>query len=472
MTSAAEIDTTRPFRSMPRLVELVRYVLATSADNETDWIEWKCGIDLSKAPGRFAVGKQILGFGNRDPRRATNHAGGCAFVVLGAEPGNLAGQHPMDPSRVEAAIRPYVGIDGPAWLPQTVRINGTDVLVITVEPPHWGDPIHTLRKEYRPKEGGGAKDGEVFVRRPGGTHPATSGELEMLQRRLLSRPAEGLEVLVQSVGDPIPRVDLREDAVNAWLSAERQRLLAPIEAAGNERLSRDSAIAGSHMGDDEAPGIVEEVRRSGIDVNRLQEMSAGNALLAEDRTPDEYRAEVEEYLAAAAERVKVCAFNRFPDVVNVPLALHVVNTGDRNLESVEIVVSFSGAVLTHHEEYDVEMPVPPRVWGPRPKRNLASALGSLSRPYLPDLVMPDFDPPGYTATNTGSTTIEFEPFDLRPHKKYDLDEVPLLVGAQLTGSITGSWTGTAKNRDGRGEGSITVPLADSVVSIHDILTSE
>ena len=82
-----------------------------------------------------------------------------------------------------------------------------------------------------------------------------------------------------------------------------------------------------------------------------------------------------------------------------------------------------------------------------------------------------FAAPGYTARNTGSTTIEFDPFDLRPHKEYDVDEVPLVVAAELRGSITGSWVATAKNLDGQAEGVVTVELSDTVVSIEDLLAT-
>lgn len=204
MEAEPEIDTAKSFRSVQRLRELVRYVLGTSPDNETDWIEWKCGHDLTTAAGRFAVSKQIIGFSNRDPRRAAVHAGGCAFIVLGAEPGNLEGQPALDPSKVEAGISPFVGTDGPQWSPLTIDVDGKAVVVITVEPPDWGDPIHALRKHFSKADGTAAKDGEVFVRRPGATHPGSSSELQMLQRRLLCRPAEGLEIIVQSTGDPIP----------------------------------------------------------------------------------------------------------------------------------------------------------------------------------------------------------------------------------------------------------------------------
>lgn len=210
-------------------------------------------------------------------------------------------------------------------------------------------------------------------------------------------------------------------------------------------------------------------KRRGIRLDRLQKMSDGKAYLPESRNPEEYRAEVDEYLEIAAERVVACAMNRFEQVVEVPLALRVVNTGERNLESVEIVVTFSGAVLTH-EEYDIDMPTPPREWGPWPNPEVAFGIPSMPSFDYSHLGVARYQSPGYTAENTGSTTIEFDPFELRPHKEYDLDKVPLVVGAQLTRSIRGSWTATAKNRDGTAKGFVTVPLADTMVSIGDLMS--
>jgi hypothetical protein len=481
-SAAEEIVTTKPFRSVPRLVELVRYVVATSPDNESDWLEWKCGLDMTKAAGRFAIAKQIIGFANRDPRRAATHAGGCAFMVLGAEPQNMPGQPGMDPANLDAAIRPYVGADGPGWLPHTVNVSGTDVVVITVEPPRWGDPIHSLHKEYWAEDGtGGAKNGEVFIRRPGGTHPASSAELQMLQRRLVNRPAEGPEVVVQSVGEPIPRVDLSDDAVGVWLAEERKRLLAPMEMAERERIAKERPVAVKRSLSAQERRLygatlpaLEELRRSAKGMASLQASFRdvlGPSQLAEDRTPDTYRAEVERYLSAARKRVRSAALNGFRRVVNLRLALRAVNTDDRNLESVEVVVSFGGPVFTY-ERRNVTLPNAPRAWGPRKNPDFPFGVGvPRALVDIPRVTVPDWSP-GYTAKNTGSTTIEFEPFDLRPHKEYELADVPLVVSAELAGSITGSWTATATNRDSRAEGSITVPLADTVVSIGDLLHAE
>lgn len=475
MTADAEVDITAPFRGIPRLVALVRYVLATSAPNEADWIEWKVGLDLTKPAGRFAVARQIIGFANRHPSRAALHAGGCSYLVVGAEPGNLAGWAPMDHAKVEQAIRPYVGDDGPVWQPYTVQVDGVDVLVLSVEPPALGDPIHTLRKEYSDPTGGrGAPEGAVLVRRGSSIRQASHAEIKMLQDRLLNRRSAGLEIVVESIGDRIPRVDLSESAVDSWLDSERARLLAPLEADVEERRQRGERVAGPLTPDERraagpAIDLLNSLRKSG-DLARTQH-ALGQGYVPEDRDDDDYRQEVEEYISRAREAVAAAAYNEFGASDRAALELRVVNTGDRNLEDVEVVVTFPGAVMSF-EEVDADFPKRPRTWGPRAHSALGGLAWDPSRLSLGNYALGPFATPGYIAKNHGSTTIEFDPFHLRPHKSFDLDPVPLVVAAAESGSLTGSWVATARNRDGRAEGTVTVPLDERVFSIGDLLDDE
>jgi hypothetical protein len=87
-----EVDTTRPARSHGDKVALVRAVVAAPAgEPETDWAEWKSDLNLTDAEQRFKCVKAILGFGNRDPAHARRHADGCAYFIVGAEPGAVTG---------------------------------------------------------------------------------------------------------------------------------------------------------------------------------------------------------------------------------------------------------------------------------------------------------------------------------------------------------------------------------------------
>jgi hypothetical protein len=176
------IDTSRPLRSPAAQVELVQAVLAADETDETEWVEWKSLLDLTRAEGRFAIASQILGFANRHPDRASRFVGGCAYLIVGAEPGTMSGQPVMDPADLDNALRPYLGDAGPVWSPLWPKVSGCHVLVVTVEAPRWGDPIFVLRKAFDRHE-----DGTVFVRRPGATRRASAAEMDHLLVRLLQR---------------------------------------------------------------------------------------------------------------------------------------------------------------------------------------------------------------------------------------------------------------------------------------------
>lgn len=293
----------------------------------------------------------------------------------------------------------------------------------------------------------------------------------MLQDRLLNRPSAGLEIVVESIGDRIPRVDLSESAVDSWLDSERARLLAPLEADVEERRQRGERVTRPLTPDERraagpAIDLLNSLRKSG-DLARFQH-ALGQGYVPEDRDDDDYRQEVEEYISRARGAVAAAAYNEFGASDGAALELRVVNTSDRNLEDVEVVVTFPGAVMSF-EEVDADFPKRPRTWGPRAHSALAGLAWDPSRLSLGNYPLGPFATPGYIAKNHGSTTIEFDPFHLRPHKSFDLDPVPLVVAAAESGSLTGSWVATARNRDGRAEGTVTVPLDERVFSIGDLL---
>ena len=166
-----ELDLGGSIRGAVALEQLLRWVLETNANNELDWLEWKVGLDLTARAHQFAVAKQIIGFANREPSRAAVHAEGCAFIVLGAEPRNLAGQDSIDNADLDAGLRRYLGTTtGPQWTPLWVQVDGVDVLVITVEPPRPGHRKHVLEhaaESFQP--------GQAFIRRAGGSGMRITG---------------------------------------------------------------------------------------------------------------------------------------------------------------------------------------------------------------------------------------------------------------------------------------------------------
>jgi hypothetical protein len=85
-------------------------------------------------------------------------------------------------------VKRYTGDDGPTWSGHPVRIEERTVLVVIVEPPLDGDPIHTLRREWtsNDKTKKGYQEGAIFVRHQARSLQASSADVAALQRRILA----------------------------------------------------------------------------------------------------------------------------------------------------------------------------------------------------------------------------------------------------------------------------------------------
>ena len=98
------IDSSRPYRYPSELTALVEAVTRAGENNESTWIEWKSQLDLADKSGVFHLSKHILGFANRTVATARAHAGGHAYVVVGASPSSSdepralpSASSPLDP---------------------------------------------------------------------------------------------------------------------------------------------------------------------------------------------------------------------------------------------------------------------------------------------------------------------------------------------------------------------------------------
>jgi hypothetical protein len=178
VTMAVLIDSSRPLRTPHELAGLVSAIAAASPTDETDWLEWKSSMNLGQREAQVAIARHILGMANRRVADAHTHAGGCGYLVIGAEPGSIDGIAEIDPANLDQAVQAYLGSGGPSWSAAYVRSAGRSVLVITVEPPAAGDRIRTLQREFRPYLAGA-----IFVRRQGRTVPALPGDIQALEDR-------------------------------------------------------------------------------------------------------------------------------------------------------------------------------------------------------------------------------------------------------------------------------------------------
>ena len=424
---ALSLDTSRPFRSLDELTKLVQAIsTAPLEESEPDWLEWKREADLRDKRSPAVIAKFIAGFSNRDPVTAKRQAGGCAYLVIGAEPGSVHGVEPVDNAQLQDGISRFVRTSV-RWNPQYVQHEEKQVLVITVEPPESGDLIAAMLTDYQGHKPGTrvCREGDVFVRRHGSTSLATQTDYDMLARRFAARAEQASGIRVEPVG-PVTAVPVAcgPDKIAAWRQREERALLASLE--------KRTAL----------PGLVAAL---------------------ESRTPEEYRRAVAAYLDNSAPVLPNKARAEALIARDPAMQLILANTTERNFTAVQVEVTIDGDVWAFGspEEAEPEMPARPPAWG------VPAGFGQMIRGFdLPTssaaLVTGMYGP---FIDNSGSTRIEFKEIDLRPKDKIELDPIYLVVDATLAGTtLTIHWKATSTSADGVSEGEFTVTVSSEIVS--------
>ena len=95
-----------------QLRSLAQEVHSGIVGSETDWLEWKSALDLTRAAARFEGSRQILGMANRVPGLARRNCGGYGYILVGVEPGAMPGTDRFDPAQLHDWIDPYIGATG------------------------------------------------------------------------------------------------------------------------------------------------------------------------------------------------------------------------------------------------------------------------------------------------------------------------------------------------------------------------
>ena len=402
---ALTLDTSRPFRSITELAELVRAISAAPlTESEPDWLEWKREASLGDRRWYAQMAKFIVGFANRDPSVAMRQAGGCAYLVIGSEPGNVNGVSLIDNAILDAGISRFVRASV-RWSPQCIQHQGKEILVITVEPPEYGDPIAAMLTSYESPDGNVCRRGDVFIRRHGRTDLATQEDYNMLVQRFAAEgvQANGMRVAPQGAVPAVPVVS-GPDEIEVWLSREESVLLVPIR-----RVMLHPSF--------------------------------------ERRSRTEYQAEVESYLSEVAPLLPAKAradalVGRAPS-----MQLSLINETEHNFTAARIEVIIDGNVWAYrsHEDARPEMPVRPHEWG---KFEPFLHVSGIS-------LMPRTEFFGPLIDNSVSTRIEFDDVDLRPRTSVQLAPIHLVSDATLAGTtLTATWEATATNANGVARGKI------------------
>jgi hypothetical protein len=492
------IQSNSALRRPTELQDLVRAVLQADPADESDWIEWKSFRPLTTIEGRADAARHILGFANRHPDRAARSFEGCGYLLIGVQPGTLFGTDRIDPADLEAGLRRYLGDPGPQWSFHNVSYQGTHVTLFVVEPPRWGDPIYCLEREFDRYQAGA-----IFVRRKGSTHAASPADLKYLQERLLRR-ADHIQVEVgwRTTPAQVTPLELGPGAVDEWISAERAALLAPLA-----RIQRQEADPGPKQpvsftrsrkaGDGLSIGELTDLERrkaagEALTAEEQARLEAGQALVhamarsmaavfvggpwgigqREDRSPDQYRQEVETYLNEAREAVVPTAVNAAIDGGLIQLRPVVSNHTDRNFPKVEIELYIAASAMALEDEEEPNgLPSRPRPFGtPRPSP-ASLLLPALTPPYLPRIPGTARRIPEVTIDNSASVRLRFLPVDLRPKRKEELAAFHLLVRAELAGqTLPVNWTATSSGADGLASGSLAVEVRATPTRLGELVT--
>ncbi|MFI1714478.1 helix-turn-helix domain-containing protein [Streptomyces litmocidini] len=439
---------------------LIAAAYKAGAADEVGWLEWKSHLDLTDRRSFFTIAKAVLGFANRMPDRALRNAEGHGYLLVGVEPGQARGIEEIDSVELYRNLEGYLGSDiGRLCQPTVVPVdlgNGlVNVLLIDVEPPQWGDPIHVLRKGYHD-----VTAGAVFVRYDGRTERATPEDFDNLNER--ARRALQQVRLTATVlsGGPLHPVDQGLEAQESWLALETERCHASLHSPP------PPASEGDHntgAGSPAIANILAQVRPYSLGLN------------ADPRSRDQYLRDVARHVEEC-EREIPRAVRRAAAIRMSPLILRVTNLTDLNLADVEIQLYIPGNVEAVHprtptaNESLTGFPPPPKPFG-----TPATALFPF-QPSIPQGLLlngpigrsPAYDPFRPDITNGGSTTIVFPLGHIRPRQHADSEDIVVILSAPAPSTITASWSATCSNHDVVITGSLELTVADSSLSLTDL----
>ncbi len=393
---------------------------------ETDYLEWKSSFDLGETKYRAATAKHILAFANRHPDRAQRNAEGYAYLLIGVEPGNLAGVTDVwDPEKLEAWITAYTGNDV-RWDAAYVEVQDKHVLLITVDPPRWGDPPRAICKEAQDEQGKSMRDGCIYIRRPGKSEQAGHSDIAMLTTRAQAG-ARRLSLALE------------------LMSAAPRLISAEMLSDAN----RDAAIGR------EAQELLRGLPQQRHALNLLLEVPT----VRESRTQDTFRAQVERYQRKATANwpasVAVAAVERG----HSPLHFRIRNSTDEVFESVQLEallplhptrVTTSAAAARKM----LQPPEPPAPWG----KELSAMTNYMSRVDLAPPTNVELEPQT-TSGGDAQLLARFAPLLVRPHTGHPLTELFLILPPTLAlQEITVRWRATSSSTSGELTGELALQV--------------
>lgn len=450
----ADLDTSRAPRGVLAAQRLVVAVAERGDLAERHYLELKSTLDLSTKRDKEKIAKFVLGASNRMPDIAADAFEGYAAMIVGVSQDEIVGIPPVEMMEIAKVVQQFVGAAGPRWDIVWVPVEGStnQVLVILVDPPIFGQGPFPCRAS-----GTSLTNGRIYIRADGETREANAEELDLLLKRGSTPPEAELEFAVEVIGE-VSTVSLDDDrTVEEYLRAKKEQLLAALPS------NQPPAPTGLNSTELGLTGF------SASHASALKGIAAMASAMSipEERTEEEYRSAIERWEARfrvswSAAKSRIVASRLTPIVVKIS------NLTTAFLHDVEVKLHLEGAILAFDyvdPEWadsfsDLELPSPPREWGPRER-----SLGIPNYSHLANMIPVSpgtYLAPSVSFRNGGSVDLDLSVGDLRPLGTYESEDeefVLVVSDASLT-SVHGIWQLTARDHHKVFTGATRISVAD------------
>lgn len=447
-----ELDITRAPRGVLAAQELVAAVAEQGDMAERHYLELKSTLDLSTKKDKEKIAKFILGAANRMPDVAAAAFEGYGVMIIGVAQGAISGIPAVEMMEISKVIQKYVGAAGPRWDIVWVPVEGStnQVLVVIVDPPKLGQGPFPCRAS-----GDSLTDGRIYIRADGETREANSEELDLLIQRGSAGAQVEVDFAVEVLGEIASITVDEENTVDEYLSKMRARLIDAMPGPEPQSTDAGSVRAGL-AGLSAYRAALDGLSPVASALMEPEQRSEEEYLESIDRWESEFRA------AWTAALPKIAASQLRPAIVRI------TNRTTTFFHDVEVKLHLEGEVFAYDyvapEWVDsmssLELPHPPRTWGPRQRDFGIPNYAGLryAQPSIPGTYVP----PSVSFRNGGSVDLDLDVGELRPLGSYESeeDEFVLVVADASLASIRGTWQLTARDHNEVFTGEIDVPVME------------
>lgn len=290
-------------------------------------------------------------------------------------------------------------------------------------------------------------------------------------------------IAIDAPHHPLP-ANNRTTVIDYWIDRQRDICLGPLHVlqwkAERELRAMESRASGPTEGSESGwPGVPD---LNGIMAslaaaqNTVSQMRAAMGFRPEDRAPEDFEREVDEYLTATRTALDAHVVADHVRSRRGVLRLRPVNGTDRTFKDVTFVLRFPAGVTPLDPEMIGEpppLPHVPRAFGTAvPGNYLTSSLTfgpSIPGAYTPKVLVGTVD---IESTSSGHV-VTYPPVTLRAreHEKA-LPEIHLLTTPDAApGTITVYWDATAENAEGRLSGQFPLHIGSEPYTSAELLES-